>query len=62
MMRAMLTYAEAADIQELVLAAQLHAMEFYRRFGFCAQGEEVLDAGLPHREMVLGAPGERSLP
>lgn len=36
----------------LVLDSQVHAIEFYERFGFSAQGEEFMDAGIPHRTMV----------
>ncbi len=36
------------------LAAQTRALGFYERLGFVAQGPEFDDAGIPHREMVLG--------
>lgn len=35
------------------LYAQISAMDFYRRFGFEAEGEEFMDAGIPHRTMFL---------
>ncbi|MDN3556346.1 GNAT family N-acetyltransferase [Halomonas maura] len=34
------------------LAAQTHALVFYERLGFRAEGEVFLDAGIPHRNMV----------
>lgn len=36
------------------LGAQTHAIGFYAALGFTAQGPELDDAGIPHREMVLG--------
>jgi predicted GNAT family N-acyltransferase len=38
---------------EFVLSAQTHAVGFYVRFGFVAEGSEYLDAGIPHRQMRL---------
>ncbi|MCC5990957.1 MAG: GNAT family N-acetyltransferase [Rhodobacteraceae bacterium] len=34
------------------LGAQLHALEFYERLGFVAEGPDYLDAGIAHRYMV----------
>jgi predicted GNAT family N-acyltransferase len=36
---------------EVVLAAQTHAQDFYRAHGFLAQGDEFIEAGIPHRTM-----------
>ncbi|MDQ6434156.1 GNAT family N-acetyltransferase [Mesorhizobium sp. LHD-90] len=35
------------------LGAQTHALDFYRKLGFEAYGDEYLDAGIPHRDMQL---------
>ena len=35
------------------LHAQVHALAFYARHGFVAEGEVFMDAGIPHREMLL---------
>lgn len=35
------------------LGAQTHALGFYERLGFIAMGPEFIDAGIPHRDMVL---------
>ena len=35
------------------LGSQSHAIGFYERLGFTVQGEEYLDAGIAHRDMVL---------
>jgi predicted GNAT family N-acyltransferase len=37
----------------LALNAQTHALGFYERSGFVAQGGEFMDAGIPHRQMTL---------
>ena len=39
------------------LNAQVQALPFYRRFGFEAQGELFLDAGMAHRAMTLRLTG-----
>ncbi len=36
---------------EVVLSAQTHAMGFYEKFGFVAEGGEYLDCNIPHRDM-----------
>lgn len=40
-------------IHGLFLNAQCEADSFYRRFGFVAEGEVFLDAGITHRRMIL---------
>jgi predicted GNAT family N-acyltransferase len=35
------------------LGSQSHATGFYEKLGFVAVGEEFMDAGIPHREMVM---------
>lgn len=44
----------AADpaLRRAKLGAQTHALGFYERLGFVAEGPEYLDAGIPHRDMV----------
>lgn len=37
---------------EIILHAQTAAMDFYRRHGFREQGEEFLEANIPHHIMV----------
>jgi len=36
---------------EVALSSQTHAEGFYRGHGFVAEGDEFLDAGIPHRTM-----------
>jgi ElaA protein len=40
-------------VSRVTLGAQSHATGFYAALGFRIIGEEFIDAGIPHREMVL---------
>jgi predicted GNAT family N-acyltransferase len=53
LLSALLAEARRRGWNCVALNAQLHAIDFYRRFGFVAHGSEFLDAGIPHRAMVL---------
>jgi len=44
--------AKKGDIAKLKLGSQTHAIPFYAALGFEAVGEEYMDAGIPHRDMV----------
>ncbi len=46
------------DVRAVKLGAQSQALEFYRKLGFQDDGDEFLDAGIPHKTMVLTL-GER---
>lgn len=48
----------------VLLNAQVQALDFYRRFGFVAEGEVFPDAGIPHRAMKLELtpPGRSGFP
>jgi len=52
-LRALMARARARGMTVLRLNAQTHAAPFYARFGFRACGDEFLEAGIPHVEMVL---------
>lgn len=39
--------------KEVVLSAQTHALGFYARYGFVAEGDVYMDAGIAHRTMSL---------
>ena len=41
---------------ELALNAQTHARSFYEAHGFHAEGDEFMEAGIPHVLMVRGRP------
>jgi predicted GNAT family N-acyltransferase len=47
----MLRIAIQKGMAEVELDAQVHAMEFYERLGFSAEGGVFMDAGIPHRHM-----------
>ena len=38
-------------VTEAYLGSQSHATGFYERLGFVVEGDEFLDAGIPHRHM-----------
>ncbi len=50
------------QFRTLVLDAQLSVIPFYERFGFQAEGEVFLDAGIEHRTMSLTAETDRHVP
>lgn len=43
--------ARTRGAREVVLAAQVSAIPFYQRIAYVAEGEEFMDAGIPHRWM-----------
>ena len=45
--------AREGDYPEIFLEAQTHAVEFYRKAGFQTQGPIFMEAGIPHRRMIL---------
>lgn len=45
--------AKSRHLAQVELHAQSHAIGFYERFGFTADGAEFDEAGIPHRHMVL---------
>ena len=48
---ALMRYARDRGDREVALNAQIQAQAFYERHGFAAEGEEFLDAGIPHVSM-----------
>ncbi len=56
LMRHVLAAARDAGFPAVELAAQIHALRFYERFGFESFGNEFMDAGIPHRNMRLVLP------
>jgi predicted GNAT family N-acyltransferase len=50
---ALVDYARAQKIKHVFLNAQIQAIPFYKKFGFEPEGEEFLDANIPHRKMTL---------
>lgn len=52
-LRELIRQAHERGHSEAVLSSQVHAIPFYERFGFVAEGQEYDDAGIPHRTMRL---------
>jgi predicted GNAT family N-acyltransferase len=53
LLEAVLVAARQAGFGQVALSAQIQAIPFYLRAGFRVQGDEYLDAGIPHRTMIL---------
>lgn len=53
LLKAALERARARRLPAVRLHAQTHALGFYARTGFQAEGEVFLEAGIPHRRMTL---------
>jgi predicted GNAT family N-acyltransferase len=51
LMRHIEQYAAEAGFSELVLEAQCHAIPFYEKLGYAAEGPVFLDANIEHRLM-----------
>lgn len=47
--------AERHQVASFKLEAQTYALQFYEKLGYIAQGEEFLDAGIPHYLMTRPA-------
>ena len=52
MLRVLVEAAEKEDFQEVFLHAQVHAISFYEKCRFHKDGEEFLEAGIPHVKMA----------
>ena len=50
--------ARGMGFHKVALHAQLHAMPFYERHGFVAEGEPFDDAGIQHKVMMLDLSGK----
>lgn len=53
LIRAAVAECASLGVDDVRLGAQTHALAFYTRLGFVAEGAEFLDAGIPHRMMLL---------
>jgi len=51
LLASLMDIARELGMRRVLLNAQVHALSFYQRHGFEAEGEEFLDAGIPHRRM-----------
>jgi predicted GNAT family N-acyltransferase len=57
LVRAIEDAGRARGAVELELHAQTHALGFYERLGYVAEGPEYLDGGIPHRTMTRSLAG-----
>lgn len=46
-------YARSQHLDQVDLNAQVQAMPLYKQFDFEAEGEEFMEANIPHRKMTL---------
>ena len=53
LIRAALEVLRAEGLTQAKLGSQTHAIGFYEGLGFVVTGPEFMDAGIPHRDMVL---------
>lgn len=58
LLKTIIATAHSVGMERIFLDAQVQAIGFYERFGFVAEGEEFMDAGIPHRHMTLALHGE----
>lgn len=61
LLRTILDAATQQQLREVYLHAQTHALPFYEKLGFVAEGPEFLDANIPHRTMRLILRAQRML-
>lgn len=52
LLSAVATLARSEGLTGVYVHAQVHAADFYRRFGFVAEGREFVEAGIAHIKMV----------
>jgi len=53
LMKTLITRAQTRSDQEIQLHAQCWTIQFYETLGFRPEGEEFMEAGIPHRKMRL---------
>lgn len=54
--RAVAELGRVPGVRRAKLGAQTHALGFYEKLGFTAEGPEYDDAGIPHRDMIRPLP------
>ena len=53
LLKHLLREAKMRGLAIVIVNAQTYAVNFYMRFGFQSKGNEFLDAGIPHVQMIL---------
>jgi len=56
LLRHLMELARSRGMLRLALNAQTHAAPFYARFGFSPEGDEFMEAGIPHISMTQALP------
>ncbi|MFZ1852681.1 MAG: GNAT family N-acetyltransferase [Nitrosomonas sp.] len=56
MLQAILNEMRIRNMRQAVLHAQSSAVGFYEKFGFCKQGDEFMEADIPHIKMARTLP------
>jgi predicted GNAT family N-acyltransferase len=51
MLKTLIGVARKRGDKEVVLSAQTHALQFYRKYGFASEGAVYPDCGIPHQDM-----------
>lgn len=51
MLKYLLRAAQEKAYKNIKLSAQEHAVDFYKKYGFCVSGDIYMDAGIPHFDM-----------
>lgn len=59
LLQRLIALAREAGFSEPRLHAQTHALGFYRRHAYSTVGDEFMEAGIPHYEMVLTRDGAK---
>ena len=52
-LKSIIEFAQKSNLDKLYLNAQVTAIPFYEKSGFITEGNEFLDAGIPHKKMTL---------
>jgi len=53
MLEKLITLAKDAGAKKVYLNSQTHALKFYQRFAFVAEGDVYMEAGIEHQRMTL---------
>jgi predicted GNAT family N-acyltransferase len=51
-MENIMNFLKAKNLKKIIIHAQITVLGFYQKFGFQEIGDEFLDAGIKHKEMV----------
>ena len=53
MLDTLIAIAKSQGLQSVTLSSQLHALPFYRHYGFVESGDTFVEAGIDHVRMIL---------